>query len=159
MKRLTAAEIMNREIVTVRDDVTVHELATLLTDREISGAPVEDRQGNLIGVVSVTDIARSASEGGPSTLASPQPDFFGDPWQEQALDLTEIEDLHVEEGDLLVRDIMTPQVYTIDERATVGQIARDLMAAHLHRLLVVREGRVVGIISTSDLLQLLADRA
>src|SRR4051812_34112155 len=58
----TANDIMNPNVMTVRDDMTLHELATFLTENEISGSPVLDRKGKLIGVVSVTDIALSEAE-------------------------------------------------------------------------------------------------
>ena len=61
---LKAQDIMNPEVLTVGDQMTVRELASFLTDQEISGAPVEDENGSLIGVVSVTDLVRAASSGG-----------------------------------------------------------------------------------------------
>ena len=54
--------LMNPDIMTVADDMTTDELARYLTEREISGAPVVDSQGHLIGVVSMTDIGRNMSE-------------------------------------------------------------------------------------------------
>ena len=57
--------------------------------------------------------------------------------------------------DTRVADIMTPRVYTVKEDATVSEIASLMLKGHLHRLLVTREDRAVGIITTSDLLGLL----
>jgi len=52
-------DLMNPDIMTVADDMTTDALAQYLTEREISGAPVVDSQGHVIGVVSMTDIGRN----------------------------------------------------------------------------------------------------
>lgn len=51
-------DVMNPDIMSVADDMTTDELARYLTEREISGAPVVNSQGHLVGVVSMTDIGR-----------------------------------------------------------------------------------------------------
>ncbi|MGB5295549.1 MAG: CBS domain-containing protein [Thermoanaerobaculia bacterium] len=52
---------------------------------------------------------------------------------------------------------MTPSVFAVEAEAPINTVAQSMMDSHLHRLLVVREGKVVGIVSTSDLLSLLAE--
>ena len=59
MKHLKAKDIMNSDVLTVRDDMTVHELANFFTDKMISGAPVVNNMGQLLGVVSLSDIVRN----------------------------------------------------------------------------------------------------
>ena len=59
MRELTAKDVMNPEILKVRDDMTVAELAEFLVENEISGVPVGDAEGRLVGVVSLSDAARS----------------------------------------------------------------------------------------------------
>ena len=59
MKELTAADVMNPQVLAVRPEMTVHELSSFLTENQITGAPVLDRQGRLVGVVSETDIAEA----------------------------------------------------------------------------------------------------
>jgi len=61
-------DVMNPDIMTVADDMTTDELVRYLNEREISGAPVVDSQGHLIGVVSMTDIGRQLAE--PADFAS-----------------------------------------------------------------------------------------
>ena len=63
MRPITAADVMNPNVLTVQDDMTVEELASFLVENEISGAPVEDSGGRLVGVVSVTDLALSVAKG------------------------------------------------------------------------------------------------
>src|SRR5688572_24052494 len=69
-------DVMNPDVMTVADDMTTEELARYLNEREISGAPVVDGQGHLIGVVSMTDVGRHLAE--PSDFASSRSEFYRD---------------------------------------------------------------------------------
>src|SRR5262245_53667991 len=117
MKDATAKDVMNPDVLAVRVDLTVPELSAFFSENQITGAPVIDRQGHLVGVVSRSDIAESNGE-------------------------------HV-------RDIMTPAVYTVPEETPVTRIARTMIAGRIHRLFVTRKKRVVGIVTSLDLLKLL----
>lgn len=150
-----ARDVMNAEILTVAEDMTVHELATFLTDHEISGAPVEDVEGRLIGVVSTTDIARTAFESGSAEEDEEHP--FYRSWADAGLDVDDLGDLHIEEEGLLVGDIMTPTVFAVEADAPISHVAQSMLDGHLHRLLVIEGRKVIGIVSTSDLLRLLAE--
>jgi CBS domain-containing protein len=79
-------------------------------------------------------------------------DYFARAWDD-SLDEEDVEDLALD--GMRVADIMTPRIYSVKEDATVSEIASLLLKQHLHRLLVTREDRAVGIITTSDLLGLL----
>lgn len=160
MRPITAADLMNPDVLTVPDDMPVRELARFLVDNDITGAPVEDDAGHLVGVVSVFDIARLVGEDGDDfELDDPEDTAAGngatDP---DGLD-EEADDEDGDDDDLLVEDIMTPAVWTVSEDATVPEVASLMLKEHLHRLVVVREDEPVGIISTSDLLGLLMDEA
>ena len=156
MSDITARDLMNPEILTVRDSMSVRELARYLIDKQISGAPVVGEDGNLVGVVSVTDIAAAASDDVGISSDRRNPDFYLRDL-EQAYSEEEVRSFHIEQEDLPVRQIMTPMVYSVDEDATVPEIAGMMLDGHLHRILVTSEGTAVGIISTSDLLGLLVD--
>lgn len=156
MRQLVARDVMNSEVVTVREDMTVEEVASLLKEREISGAPVEDAAGRLVGVVSVTDIALAAAEGGRLRGDISSPSFFVRGWEDKA-DAEELAGLHVENEDLLVREVMTPAIYSVPEDLPVGRVAETMIDGHVHRLLVTRGEQVVGIVTSSDLLGLLVE--
>jgi CBS domain-containing protein len=136
MRPITAGDLMNPEILTVDADMTVRELASFLVENEISGAPVRDPGGRIVGVVSLFDLAAVASDGD---------DGGGD-------DGGGADDPR--EG-LCVADIMTPVIHSVTEDATVSEVAAAMLKGHLHRLLVTRDDQAVGIISTSDLQGLL----
>ena len=157
MRLITAADLMNPRVRTVREDLTVRELANVLVENEISGAPVEDRSGKLVGVVSLTDIAAALAEDEELEAESERGDFFLSEWQDDGMSREEIEELGLDEAELTVADIMTPEVFTVREDTPVSEIAEAMIQNHVHRILVTREDRVVGIISTSDLLGLLVE--
>lgn len=155
-KKLTAKDVMNSWVLTVRDDMTLQELATFLTENEISGAPVTNSSGNLVGVVSLSDIVGSAAEGSRLLPDRSNPEFFVRGWEDKA-DAEELRQLHVENEGVLVREIMTPNVYSVSEGTPVAEIASTMLTGHIHRLLVTREGRVAGIVTTMDMLKLLLE--
>lgn len=155
MRPITASDLMNPEVLTVQEDMTVRELASFLLENEISGAPVADAEGRLVGVVSLVDIAAVASgASGEDRRGTDGAGFFGPDWDD-GLDEEDMEDLPSDQDGLRVADIMTPQIYSVTEDATVSEIASLMLKGHLHRLLVTREDRAIGIITTSDLLGLL----
>jgi CBS domain-containing protein len=139
----TAREVMNRELLSVREDLTLPELSAFLSENNITGAPVRDASGKFVGVVSVTDLAESESG--------------GNDWEPgDRVSATERKGLHVEDG-RQVRDIMTPTVYTVAEETPVPEIARAMISGRVHRLFVTRKGTIVGIVTSLDLLKLLCE--
>ena len=178
MRLITAADVMNPRVLTVREDMTVRELAHFLVDHDISGAPVVDEDGKLVGVVSVTDITlalaeeeEEAEDGHDADDADDAEgaeddeededdddlpgDFFRHEWS-QGLSREEIAELQLEDA-IEVREIMTPEVHTVPEAMPIPDVAELMIGTHIHRLLVTREEKVVGILSTSDLLGLLVN--
>jgi CBS domain-containing protein len=153
MSAWLAEDIMNPDVLTVRRGMTVRELATFLAENDISGVPVLDERERLVGVVSVTDIA---------SLDRPPVDSGGPHHYylrtfETKLGLGELQDLGLDAHDLLVGDIMTPAVFTVDPDTPVSSIAQTMLDEHIHRVMVTRGHRVLGIISSLDLLRILAD--
>lgn len=157
MKRLLAKDVMNPDVLTARADMSVAELIAFLLDNEISGAPVEDQDGQLVGVVSVTDIARSTTEQGDFVRSRNSPDYFVRIWGEDA---DELPGFHVEEDSgLLVSQIMTPAIFAVEETTPIADVARTMLDSHVHRVIVMRGGRTVGIVTTTDLLAVIAGSA
>ncbi len=156
MRPITAADLMNPEILTVPENMTVRELARFLVDNQITGAPVEDETGKLVGVVSLVDIAAVASDAGDVSADRSSPDFYVRGWEDTISD-EEIRSFRVDNEDLLVGEIMTPTIFSVGEDAPVSEVASMMLRGHLHRVLVTRDERPLGIVTTSDLLGLLID--
>jgi CBS domain-containing protein len=161
MRLITVRDVMNPDVITVRDDMTVQEVAAFLVENQISGAPVEDAEGRLVGVVSYMDIARAASElkqlDAPPTELEARPrsaEFFARSWEEPP----EAETLPASAGSsLTVGEIMTPEIFSVPADASVGAAARMMLDAHIHRVLITQSHKVVGIVTTSDFLSLLTE--
>lgn len=156
MRPIVAADLMTPEVLSVAADMDLGELAAFLVDHEISGAVVRDDRGQPIGVVSLTDLAAAAADNaelGPREEIS----AYYQPAAGATIDPAELEEMESGVDGLTASDIMTPQVYSVSIDATVSEVARTLLDGHLHRLLVLDEDELVGVISVSDLLGLLVE--
>ena len=153
-KTRNVKDLMNPDIMTVADEMTTDELARYLIEHEISGAPVVDGQGHLIGVVSMTDIGRTMAE--PSDVESSRSSGF---YRDIAADYTleEPGERHVDQRAVTVRDVMTPVIHQVPMTASVAQAARIMVDQHIHRLVVTQGKEPVGIITSMDLLKMVAD--
>ena len=156
MRELIAKDVMNTELLKVRDDMTVAELAQFLVENEISGVPVEDAEGRLVGVVSLSDVARSLTGRDEAVLTHNYSDYYLQSWEER-FNAEDIAGLRIAESDETVGEIMTPSILAVDEEMPIGKVAEKMIDARIHRLLVTRDRKVVGILSTTDLLGLLVD--
>ena len=154
-KTRSVKDLMSPDVMTVPDDMTTDALARYLTEREISGAPVVDSRGDVIGVVSMTDIGRNVAE--PADIESSRRSSF---YRDISADLT-LEDLgqrYVEERALTVRDVMTPVIHQVPVTASAAEAARLMFDQHIHRLVVTDGKEPVGIITSLDLLKVLAEQ-
>ena len=156
MRDLVARDVMNPEVIRVRDDMTVAELAEFLVDNDISGAPVENADGHLIGVVSLTDVAAALAGNDQAVVDHPQPAFYVRGWEEK-FNPEDLAGLRVADSELTVAEIMPPSIFAVDEEMPVSRVAEQMIRSRLHRLLVTRRRKVVGILTTSDLLGLLVE--
>jgi len=150
-----AAHLMTPHVLWVHQDMAVSELADFLAENEISGVPVLDENDEPVGVVSATDIAGTSRSDGDFAVDCSDPNFSVRSFQD-GFDVEEIRNLRIEGDSRTVRDIMTPTIFTVPATTPVSEIAREMVAGHVHRLFVTRRGRIVGIISALDLVRLLA---
>ena len=125
-------ELMRTDVVTLREDELVRDAIERLVDAHVTGVPVLDPHGRMLGVLSATDILTALAERRTE--------------EERNLLL----------DDTPVRDLMTPRPETIEPEADIREAAQRLLYLGIHRLFVEREGRVVGVVSQGDLVQALA---
>lgn len=143
---LTAAEIMTKEPVSVTPAMSLREFQQTLNELEVSGAPVIDSAGRLVGVASSTDMIRRMSEG---TLDVP-PAFMFDLLSDQG----DIDQDFEHDVDITVQDIMTEDPVSVTAEEPVSAIARLMAENGIHRVVVVDTDRYpIGIITTLDLLR------
>jgi CBS domain-containing protein len=146
---MLAKEIMRKRVITVTPETTLREVARIFLDNRISGAPVVDGFGRLVGVVSQTDLVRRDREASLEDV----PAYHQDP-EEARLP----SGLHIEDPDYAcVKDVMTPKAITFEEDRPIYLIARTMLRERIHRVVITRQGRLCGILTSMDLLKALMD--
>lgn len=143
---LTASDVMVAEPVCVPPSMTIRELARIFEENEISGAPVVDEEGRVIGVVSKSDLIHRCSEG---TISIP-PAYLFEILSEQAGEEQEL----VPEPLVYVEDFMTEEPVVVRPNLSAGKVARLMVDSRIHRVIVVDDEKFpLGIITTLDLLK------
>ncbi len=146
---MRARDIMTTSVVSAKPETTVSEVARLLLERNISAVPVIESNGRLAGMVSEGDFLRRA-EGGSHRHGSWWLRLFSGSG-ENAAD-------YVKSHGRSAADVMTRDVVTITEDTPAGEAAHLLETKRIKRVPVLRDGKVVGIVSRADLLRGLAAR-
>ena len=151
----TASDLMHRDVATVRPEMSAEELAVFFTEEGVHGAPVVDGEDRLVGMISRTDLVRGIAESTddvPNVTLSIRTD------DQEFVDIFQPCLTTIAQGTYLtVRHIMTTQVVEADAKMTAGELATLMHRDDIHRVVVVSEGRVVGLVSATDLLPVLAE--
>ncbi len=136
-------DIMTIEPVTIKENISIRDVIKIFSSNEISGLPVLDQDNNLSGVISATDIIQNESSN----------DFFSVPYKEGI----EFENLQNSKFlDHPVSTMMSRELFTIEPDATIAQMAKVMYENKIHRLLVTEYNKLIGIVTTFDVLKLLA---
>ena len=144
---LKACDVMTPEPVCVDPSTSIRTLARVFEENEISGVPVVDASGRVIGVVSKTDLIRRCSEG---TTDSPPAYLFEVLCEQESAD--GMSDLPPE-AVFCVEDFMSEDPLMVSPEMSAASIARELHERRLHRVIVVDgERRPVGVVTSLDLL-------
>jgi CBS domain-containing protein len=148
-----ARDIMNPQVITIADSMDLREAAKILVEGGISGAPVVDELGHLVGVISQRDLVQyTLATEHELTVEAP---FYRQPYDE-SLDPSrgfQIEELPAD----LVRDVMTPHLITVTEDTPIREVAARMVRFGVHRLIVVGEERQLrGIVTSMDVLRCVA---
>jgi len=148
-----AREIMTPSIKAVPQSWTMDRLARFLTDNEITGSPVTDESGEIVGIATLKDItefrwnAKRSEPGNELTVED----------QQEARRLRMVLFEEMGKVPVEVRDIMTPIVLSVDETTPVRDIANIMMSEHLHRIFVTRDAKITGIVTTYDMLKVVSN--
>ncbi len=143
---MLAREVMSANPIVVSATMPIEDCARLLLEKRISAMPVVDAAGVVIGIVSEGDLIRRR-EAGTERRYSWWLELVSDP-QTMARDF-------VKSGGHKVSDVMTRQVVSVTEDTPLAAIAGILEKHHIKRVPVVREGKLVGIVSRADLVRAL----
>jgi CBS domain-containing protein len=147
---MRAHQIMTRPVITVTPDTTIVDAANIMLQKHVSGLPVVDAAGKLVGIISEGDFIRR-SEIGTQRKRGRFLKFILGPGQEAAD--------FVHEHGRKIAEIMTPEPLTIGEETPLEEIVRLMEKNNVKRLPVIRADKIVGIVSRSNLLQAVASLA
>ena len=144
---MRAKDVMVRAVATTTPDATVETVAKLMINLRISGVPVLDKNGQLVGIVTEGDLLRRVETGTERRLSRWSDWFSGN-----ARMAAEYVKSHARQ----VEDVMTRQVVTVGELEGLDEIAELMERNGIKRVPVVHDRKIVGIVSRADLLQVLA---
>ncbi len=139
-KMITIADLMQTDVLTVSPEMPVTELAQRMQKHGVSGFPVVARDGELLGVVSYSDIGAMVSQ-----LPAQKHAFY------KTLLLEQIDESDLAE-DVTVEEIMTPFVFYATEDTNLTEVMDLMLDNGIHRVVVTRQSKLVGLVSTMDLL-------
>lgn len=141
---MRAHDIMTADPITVPPETPLEAVAALMADRGISGLPVVDEEGRLVGLVTDGDLMRrlSAKEDKPASFFAALLGATAD----QAM-------AYARAHGRRVQDVMSTSLATVGEDATVEEVAHILETKRIRRVPVLRDGVLVGIVSRADLLR------
>ncbi|MCL7488811.1 MAG: CBS domain-containing protein [Desulfobulbaceae bacterium] len=145
---LTAQDIMTRDVVTVKKDMSVSELARLLSEKKISGVPVVDDQGNLIGIVTENDLVDQKKKVHiPTVMALFDSFVFLENPDRLEKDLKKM-------SAATVGDISTGEVITAGTDTPLDELATIMSEKNVHTLPILdQEGNLAGIIGKTDIIR------
>jgi len=143
-------DVMTRNVISVRDNQSVLEAAQLMLQNRVSGLPVIDAVGALVGIVTEGDFLRRGEIG--TERERPK-------WLEFLLGPGRLAAEYVHTAGRTVEEVMTPDPATVSEDDSLETVVELMERRHVKRLPVVRNGRLVGIVSRANLVNALIENA
>ncbi len=143
---LKAKDIMTEDVITVNPSMTIEEFARILMKNQISGAPVVDEDGSLIGIVTENDLITQNKRLHIPTILRLFDAFI--PLGTSRLE-REIKKITA----TTVGEICTKKVITVDPETPLEEIATIMTEKKIHLIPVIKEGKIVGIIGKKDIIK------
>jgi CBS domain-containing protein len=139
-----AKDVMTTGVATIRPGATSREVAELMLERRISGVPVVADDGRVLGMISESDLMRRPESGTERHIS----------WWSSLLASTENRaTAYIKSHGVRASDVMTRYVVSVAEETSLEEVADLFEKFRIKRVPVLRDGRLVGIVSRADLLQ------
>jgi CBS domain-containing protein len=130
--KLTARDLMQTDVLSVTPETPLVDVHRLFLEEEIHGAPVIDDSGRVRGVISSNDLLRA---------------------------VLDAEDGTTRHTEMIAEDIMARELVSIPSNTPVAEIARVMRGQRIHRVLVIDDGELLGLVTTFDLMRAFDDAA
>ena len=148
---MRARDVMTPHVITLDPNASVQELARLLSERGISGVPVVDSDEQLVGIVSEGDLLHRAETGTERRVERRR-----SRWLDTIASDDDLAREYVKAHGRKVKDVMTVNVVSVTDTMELADVATLLETKRIKRVPVVRDGKIVGIISRANLVRALA---
>lgn len=147
---LTANDIMTKDVITVDADMSARDLAKVLAENKISGVPVIDSNGSIIGIVTESDLIDRAKKVHIPTVMRLFDSFvFLESPERMEKDLKKM-------AASTVKDICNPDIVNVEPTTPLDELATIMSESKIHTIPVLQDGKLVGIIGKSDIIRTLA---
>lgn len=133
-------EIMKTEIITIPYGTPYREVAKILLEKRVSGAPVVDERGQLVGVVSEKDLFKA--------IYPSYNDFYSAP--SNFIDFDKLEQEAHQTSEKRVEDFMSPRLITTTPETPILKVGAIMVATGIHRVPVLENGKLIGMVSRGD---------
>lgn len=143
---MKTADVMTRDVLAIRPDTAIFDALRLMLERRISGLPVVDASGAVIGIVSEGDFLRRTELATGRQRAR---------WATWLVSPGRLADEYVAENGRSVAEVMTPLVVTVDEEAPLSDVVELMERRRIKRVPVTSGGKLSGIVTRADLLRAL----
>lgn len=150
--KFVAKDLMTEKVVCVQPDTPIRDLIKILVKNHINGAPVVDKRGKVVGVVSKTDVVEYDEKTSVKRSRCNRKSFYSDTngkLKKAFEKITKSKNL----GKTVVKDIMTSDVITAQVDDTIDCLAKIMYDKKIHRVVILDNGRVAGVVSTIDILR------
>ncbi len=162
LDKIHARSLMRSQVLKLTASMPIPRALELFEDHKISGAPVVDTSGRVLGVLSASDVTQ-AERLGRSAARTQTPALVmrgGDDESDDELaeeDLLSIEDYGPESSEgPTVGDWMNPEVISVRPDCSLPELCRVLVENGIHRVLVMEHGELLGIVTSSDVVRWIA---
>ncbi|MEY4731330.1 MAG: hypothetical protein RL681_276 [Candidatus Parcubacteria bacterium] len=135
-------DVMESKVIAVRPDTTYEEAGRLMIEHDVSGLPVTDAEGRLVGLISEKDLFKALYPGEAEFAVA-----LDESYQDQEMQEANVNDMRKH----LVSRYMTKRVLTLAPDTPVLKAGGIMLAHHVHRIPVVDNGKLVGIVSREDI--------
>ncbi len=151
---LVARDIMRTDVVVLSYATPLSDVERTFSENGISGAPVTDEAGHIVGIVTLKDLVTRYAED-PDSHPRRRPGYY-DTWDDE-MHQEDMRGFRVPaEAEDTVADVMTAQVFSVAADAGLKEIANAMTSHRIHRVLVQEGGKYVGLISTLEVLDVLS---
>lgn len=143
---MIASDFMTKNVTTCTENQTVKEAATLMTDNGFSVVPVVDGDGNLVGIITESDFITKV-QSVPHAMVNLR-SLFG-----KSFNSTDVEQIYNESKTKKLSEVMTKNPKTVAPDATLDEVVKFMGEKNLKRIPVVDGGKVVGVITRSNVIK------